>query len=231
MADVVEKKMTRFQTDFFDYDKPKIEASEASQFPYLWIVSELHTYMPCLGGFEQDYFNNIRTRYAYADGDDGFSSYLHHSLLKDTDLIFIITEDNIWQATPAQAKGAIKDYTVPVYEKWKALYGEIVPKRVTVKFDLIGLSKLRELIEDCHKHHDDSLMAIFRRFHNMRRVADDHEVLIRYHSHSNEFACIEHYDGEDHMIRHIIFHGWPETGYLTNGSIQIEPKYGWASHT
>lgn len=231
MADVVEMKMKRFQTDFYNYDKPTIEASKSPQFPYLWIVSELHTWMPCLGDFEEDFFENQRSQYAYAAGDDGISVYLNPYHLKDTDLIFLITEDNIWQVNVNQAKAAIKDYTIPAYEKWKALHGEIIPKRVRVKFDLIDLPKLRELIDDCHKHNDDSLMNIFRRFHHIRRVADDHKVTIRYYAHSNEFACVEYYNGEDHMIYHAIFHGWPETGYQTNGSVQIAPHYGWASHT
>lgn len=231
MADVVEKKMTNFQTDFFNYDKPEIEIAKSSQFPYLWIVNELHTRMPSLGGYEDEFFNNVRIRYAYADGDDGLSFYLNPHCLKDSDLIFLITEDNIRQVDVNQAKAAIKDYTTPAYEKWENLHGEIVPKRVTVTFDLIGLSKLRELVSECHLHNDDSLMGIFRQFHKMRRVADDHTITIKYCWWGNEFACIEHYDGEDHMVRHIIFHGWPETGYQQNGSVQIDPRYGWASHT
>lgn len=29
----------------------------------------------------------------------------------------------------------------------------------------------------------------------------------------------------------IIFHGFPETGYLQNGSVQLEKRYGWSIHT
>lgn len=231
MADVVEMKMTRFKTDFFNYDKPTIEKADSNQFPFLWIVNECHTVMPELGGYEEAFNNSAEIRYAYADGDDMYSFYLSSQYLHDTDLIFLITKDDICPIDVEKAKEAIRDYTIPAYEKWKARYGEIKPKRVTVKFDLIDYSKLREIIQDCHNHNDDSLMEIFRRFHRIRRVADDHTMTIRYRKHANEFACIEHYNGEDHMIRFVIFHGWPETGYMTNNSIQIDPHYGWASHS
>lgn len=231
MADVVATKMTSFQTDFYNYDQPAIEQANPNQFPYLWIVNECHTRMASLGGYEEEFNDNPATRYAYAAGDDSISFYLSPQCLRATDLIYLITEDNICQIDVNKAKEAIRDYTIPAYEKWKALYGEIKSKRVTVKFDLISYSKLREIIQDCHNHNDDSLMNIFRGFHRIRRVADDHTMTIRYHKHSNEFACVEHFNGEDHMIRFVIFHGWPETGYMTNNSIQIDPHYGWASHS
>lgn len=231
MADVVDEVMKNFQTDFTKYDKPAIENAKSTDFPFMWIVSELHTRMVSLGGYEEDFFNNPTTRYAYADGDDGISFYLHPHLLGQKDRIFLIRENYIWEVNVAGAKNAIKDYTIPVYRKWKKLHGEITPKRVTVQFDLIELPKLREIIRDCHNHNDDSLMDIFRHFHKMRRVADDHKITIRYHAYSNEFACVEYYNGKEHMIRFAVFHGWPETGYQQNGSVQIDPRYGWASHT
>lgn len=231
MAGVVAGKMKHYQTDFTEYDKPEIEKAPSSRFPYLWIVSEMHTSLPSLGGYEVDYFNSPRTRYAYANGDDSISFYLNPHYLKDTDLVFIITDNDISEVSVSQAKAAINDYTIPVYLKWKVLHGDIVVKRVSVKFDLIDLVALLQLIRDCRRHHDDSLLQILRGFHRFRRVADDHTITVRYRKHENEFVCIEHYDGEDRMVRYIIFHGWPETGYKTNGSIQIKPKYGWASHT
>lgn len=231
MADVVDEVMKSFQTDFTEYDKPRIESVESKHFPFLWIVSELHTHMISLGIYEEDFFNNLRMRYAYADGDDSISFYFEPRYFKNTDLVFLITEDNIRKIDVKQAKSAIKDYTIPAYEKWKALNGKIEPKRVKVKFDLLSLSKLRELIEDCRKHNDDSLWTILRNFHNRRIYSEDHSITVKYREWDNEFVWIEHYNGEDKIIGHIVFHGWPETGYMTNGSIQIDPRYGWGSHT
>ncbi len=231
MATVVDEVMKRFQIDFTEYDKPIIEKAKPKEFPFMWIVSELHTRLVSLGGYEKKFFDNLPIRYAYANGDDSMSFYLHPPYLNKKDRIFLIRENYIWEVSVNGAKNAIKDYTIPVYRKWKELYGEITPKRIRVKFDLLSLSKLREIIQDCHNHGDDSLMSILRRFHNHRCVAEDHSITVKYREWDNEFVWIEHYDGEDHIIGHIVFHGWPETGYQQNGSVQIDPRYGWASHT
>lgn len=38
-------------------------------------------------------------------------------------------------------------------------------------------------------------------------------------------------DGNTGICGGIVFHGFPEEGYVSNGSIQIEPDYGWHIHT
>lgn len=38
-------------------------------------------------------------------------------------------------------------------------------------------------------------------------------------------------DGLCGLAGGIIFHGFPESGYRENGSVQIEPAYGWQTHT
>lgn len=38
-------------------------------------------------------------------------------------------------------------------------------------------------------------------------------------------------DGSLWMNGGLIFHGFPESGYKTNGSVQLSGSYGWASHT
>lgn len=231
MADVVEDKMGNFHSDFYDFDKPRVEECATKEFPFLWIVSELHTYMISLGSYEENFFNNFSTRNAYADGNDGISFYLDPSILHTTDRLFLITEDKIWEVDVNKAKAAIKDYTTSAYEKWAELNGEITTKRVRIKFDCITLGKLHNLLQDCRNHNDDSLMRIFKQFKRRRAVADDHKIIINYHQCDNEFIYQEYYNGETHMIGGIVFHGWPETGYMTNGSVQLTPEYGWASHT
>ena len=231
MADVVDEVMKKFQTDFTEYDKQTIENAKPTKFPFMWIVSELHTRMVSLGGYKELFFTNPRIRYAYADGDDSMSLYLHPHLLGKNDHIFLIRENYIWKVSVDGAKNAIKDYTIPVYRRWKEMYGEITPKRVKVNFDHLPLTKLRELIQDCRNHNDDSLMNILSRFHRRRLISEDHTITIKYCEWDNEFIWTEHYEGEDHIIGHIVFHGWPETGYQQNGSVQIDPRYGWASHT
>lgn len=38
-------------------------------------------------------------------------------------------------------------------------------------------------------------------------------------------------DGLHGLCGGIIFHGFPETGYKENGSVQLEGSYGWSTHT
>lgn len=231
MVDVVEEKMRRFQTDFYDYDKPRVEECAAKEFPFLWIVSELHTYMISLGSYEEDFFNNFSTRNAYADGNDGISFYLESPTLHTTDRLFLITEDKIWEVDVNQARAAVKDYTIPAYEKWKELNGELIKTYVKIKFEFISFGELRKLIQDCDNHGDDSLLSIFKRFKQRRAVAEDHKIIIGYNPYANEFSYKEYYNGDTRLVGGIVFHGWPETGYQQNGSVQLVPQYGWASHS
>lgn len=231
MGNVVDEEMESFQTDFIDYDKPEIENAASSDFPYLWIVSKFHTRCYSLGKYKDNFFATPSMRYAYADGDDNVSYLLDSHLLDKSDRIFIISEDKICEVGPHGANQAIRDYVIPAVKEWEPLYGKLVPKRVRVKFDLLPYAKLRELIQECRDHNDDSLWSILKRFHNRRCVAEDHKITVKYCAWNNEFVWFEHYNGEDHIIGHIVFHGWPETGYMSNGSIQLTPSYGWASHT
>lgn len=231
MADVVHDVMRRFQTDFAYYDKPEIENAAPSDFPYLWIVSEFHTRCYSLGRYKDTFFSSPAMRYGYAKGEDGVSWLLGPQLLGKKDRIFIISEDKITETDPHGAHEAIRDFVTPAVKEWETLNGKITPRRVRVKFDLLPYAKLRELIQECRSHNDDSLFSILRRFHDFRCKSEDHKITVRYHAHNNEMVWIEHYDGEDRFTGHIVFHGWPETGYMSNGSIQLVPAYGWASHT
>lgn len=38
-------------------------------------------------------------------------------------------------------------------------------------------------------------------------------------------------DGRAGLCGGIIFHGFPETGYKQNGSVQLDASYGWSTHT
>lgn len=55
-----------------------------------------------------------------------------------------------------------------------------------------------------------------------------------YKDHWNEYCFtfyIEREDGTCYLNGGIIFHGFPGSGYNTNGSVMIEPQYGWHTHT
>lgn len=144
----------------------------------------------------------------------------------------MIELDGVREITEKQAREVCRDIVIPVAEKWIKENGPLPTKvQVPVKFFNITLSKIKELIRECEAHNDNSLIEIFRRFHNYRRVAKDQYIQISYNPGYNEFTFCEYTDEKQGLVGGIIFHGWPETGYMVNGSYQMEPTYGWSSHT
>lgn len=230
MEKIVAEVMTSYQSDFENYDKRYIEKAETRQFPIIWIVGKSHIYMLKLGGYKDLFFSNESVRLGYAQGYNEFDCYLN--ITNSGDHIFIIEQNNIREISLDQAKEAIRDYTIPVVKEWEDLNGPL-PKRckVEVKLNNISISKLKELIRDCQKHNDTSLIDLLKRFHRYRKMSSDHYIQVNYNPGYNEFGFCEFIDGRPNMVGGIIFHGWKEIGYMENYSVQLTPHYGWSIHT
>lgn len=228
MRNIVADVMTSFQTDFENYDRPYIESDEC-QFPMIWIVGESHTFMLKLGEYRDIFFNNESARFAYSKNPNVWGYHLEHNT---QDNWFLITKDDISRITPKEAENTIKDYVIPAVKAWEAKNG-LLPKatKLPVKFRNITLSKLKELISDCHNHGDDSLMDCLKSFHRYTRCATNQYIEVNYNSKYNEFTFSEYTNGKKGLVGGIVFHGWPETGYKQNGSCQLTPRYGWDKHT
>lgn len=228
MRNIVADVMTSFQTDFENYDRPYIESDEC-QFPLIWIVGESHTFMLKLGEYRGIFFNNESARFAYSKNPNVYGYHLEYNT---DDNWFLITKEGVTPITLKQAESAIKDYVIPAVKAWEAEYGPLpkVPK-LPVRFQNITLSKLKELIIDCHNHDDDSLMDCLKRFHLYTRCATDQYIEVNYNPGYNEFVFSEHTNGKVGLVGGIVFHGWPEIGYSENGSVQLSPRYGWSTHT
>lgn len=233
MTEIVESTMTSNKSDFYKYDKPYFEKANLDDTPELWIVGELHTYNLWLGTFEEEFNNNEIIRWEYVGGVNSASSTLNYSERnwKD-DKVFLVTSDEVRQINHKQAKEVLRDVMTPVVVKWKEKNGPLPkPRHVDVKFHNITLSQLRGLFKDCEAHGDRSLTNILRRFHKYTRIASDHVIDVFYRKEDNEFTFVECVNGDDRLVGGIIFHGWPETGYLANYAVQIDPDYGWSMHT
>ena len=229
MSNIVANIMTRFQSDYENFDRPYIEKADGSKFPMIWIVGKCHTHLLCLGEYDKHFSENEVARFAYVQGGNPFLSYL---AAVGGDHIFLIEPDGVRGITEKQAREVCRDIVTPVAEKWIKENGPLPTKvQVPIKFFNITLSKIKELIRECEAHDDISLIEIFRHFHNYRRVAKDQYIQISYNPGYNEFTFCEYTNGKQGLVGGIIFHGWPETGYMVNGSYQIEPTYGWSSHT
>lgn len=229
MSNIVADIMTNFQSDFEKYDRPYIENADSSKFPMIWIVGESHTYLLCLGEYEAKFIEDEVIRLAYVQGGNPFFSYFD---AVDGDHIFLIEPDGVREITEKQAREVCRDIVTPVAEKWIKENGPLPTRvQVPVKFFNITLSKIKELIRECEAHNDNSLIEIFRRFHNYRRVAKDQYIQISYNPRYNKFTFCEYTNGKKGLVGGIVFHGWPESGYQENYSKQLIPFYGWQSHT
>lgn len=229
MAEVVEETMEAFQSDFYKYDKATI-MFEGFKFPFIWIVGKSHTHMMKLGNYKEIFFQCENIRYDYQRCHNPWSYFLTESYYAK-DKWFFVSEEGLREIDRNQAKNIIMDYVNPVVEQWKAENGPL-PKLTKIPIKLNGISNdsLKALIYDGHAHGDDSLLQCLKA-RRTPRVAKDHYVEITYDSGWNEFWFSEQVNGQTRICGAIKFHGWPETGYMTNGSIQIDPHYGWSSHT
>lgn len=230
MEAVVDEVMKGYQSDFFKYDQPRIASSDF-KFPAIWIIGEYHTHRLELGNYKDLFFEAESVRYSYARNNNPYAYFIESSNYKN-DRWYLLTEDGMQLINREQAQAAIMDYVTPAVEAWKAENGSL-PKleKVKVVIKNITFSKLKELIADCRSHNNDSLMDCFRLLHNLQRVASDHYVEVSYNSSWNEFIACEYINGKQGVVRGFVFHGWPETGYQTNGSVQLDPRYGWSSHS
>lgn len=99
---------------------------------------------------------------------------------------------------------------------------------------ILGMEEeeLQELIDDCTKHGSPTLQEIIARLtHPGRRRAESHYLRLSYDKEMQKIVVRDVIDGEAFFCCMIVFHGWPETGFKHNGSFQLDPHYGWSSHT
>jgi hypothetical protein len=228
MTAIVEATMTNYKSDFYRYNMNYLKFSP--KFPMIWIVGKTHTYLLQLGEYENWFNTNEGIRYSYARGYDGFSYYFN---VCRTDKIYLIDEQGLREITVSAAREVIRDIVTPVVRKWEAKNGKL-PKnpRVKIKLHNISISHLKEMFAEDDKHDCNSLRNCLNRLQHYAKQSSDHTIEVYYlGDKEHEFAFQETIHGENRLYGHIVFHGYPETGYKCNHSVQISPEYGWASHT
>lgn len=230
METVVADVMKDFQSDFFQYDKPRI-ASLEFKFPAIWIVGASHTHCLEIGNYKDIFYTDERVRYDYLREPNPYYYFTDYSDCSK-DRWFLITKSGLQPINREQAKAAIADYILPAVKSWELENGPL-PKLSKVKVVMHGItfSRLKELFAEGQAHSDNSLRECLKQFHHYRRVSSDQHVKVYYNEKYNEFSFGEYVDGKCRLCGGIIFHGWPETGYQSNNSVQIDPRYGWSSHT
>lgn len=230
MTEIVDGYMTSYQSDFYGSesysgDKSYVE-KEDCKFPMLWIVGKSHTYLLKLGEYEDWILNDPVERYRYvANGESPFGDYVDHPSSRVEDRVFLIEPDKLTELDWFRAKNVIKDVVTPVIERYK----DLLPKRnkVRVQFYDITLNELLTLIRK-----DSSLLTALKRFHSWLQVSENHHIDVFYHKDVQKFWFEEQpNNGIKGLCGSITYHGSPTEGYKTNGSIQLEPEYGWHTHT
>ena len=230
MESVVKEVMTGGQSDYYDHDKPCVEKSKSEDMPMIWVVTPSYTTLLRIGEYAQNYLTDESVRY---DWHNPKGSFLYMYL--DTALnskIYLIGCNNIREIDVVEAQKIINCVVGNAAKKYALKHGKFTDNyKVRVQFRNITLSKLKALIADCKAHNDTSLPTVLRRFHSYRKAAKNHYVSVLYNPDYNEFAFSEIVNGQRRLVGGIIFHGWPETGYQENYSVQLTPSYGWHMHT
>lgn len=232
MAEIVANTMTSFQSDFEKYDKVYVTMEGAKAFPFLWMVAPSHTHLLELAKFKEKFFENEALRYRIVQQNSWYHAYLWPGRGKVTEKIYYVTADDLQEVNVEQAREIMRDIITPVIAAWEQEHEKIPTKsKVRVEFQNISPTQLKELIQDCRYHNNDTLLECLKRFHNYRQCAKDHKIIVKWNSCYQQFSFRELINGEERLSGGIVFHGWPESGYQVNNSVQLDPLYGWATHT
>ncbi len=232
MAEVVANNMTMFQSDFEKYDKAYVLREGVNAFPFLWMVAPTHTYLIELADFQNLYFSNESLRYAMANGSSWMHAYLRERIGEPEEKIFYVTSDGLQEKDINQAREIVRDVVKPVIVKWEREHGAVPTKqKVAVKLENISIEQLKELVLECRAHGNNSLLSCLKRFHDYRQVAKDHKIVVRWSNYDKCFYFTEFINGQSSLCGAIVFHSWPESGYQENGSVMLNPSFGWSTHT
>ncbi len=113
---------------------------------------------------------------------------------------------------------------------------EVIPQEVMTDEIAQALDDLNKEFNQYEPHpynsFQDCIMRILMFELNSQTQDEDNYYVIgsEYGEHCLSFG--EHRaDGRQGLCGGIIFHGFPETGYKQNGSVQLTAGYGWSTHT
>lgn len=233
MTKIVDETMERFHSDFYQYDKQTVRNATPDYFPMIWIVAKSHTHLLLVGELASRFPTEESVRLCYVEEQGEMFSYHFVAFTpKYGDRMFLITEDGISEIGADQGRNVVKDVFTPVVVKWEAEHGKL-PKRtkVKVRFNGITITQLKELFAEEAQHGMATLRNKLHDFQSYTQYATDDKVVLSYDPEARRFIFRFYVHGEERLYGKIVFHGWPETGYMQNGSVQIDPQYGWHSHT
>lgn len=200
--------------------------------PFIWVVWRAGTYLVKTNDEEDvsSLLNNEQYRYLWAQGCGGLS-YIPE--IKDAKYIyypggdiFIKEVDYGWCVNYLSTK------TNTVESNFK-LRGGKFPKDLKIKmhFGYNMLGYVKEQLKYAAEHNDTSLIDSLHRLRKRTKLAPDHYIIVCKDMYERSFYFKERRDTVTFLEGGIIFHGYEDEGYQKNGSVQLEPNYGWSIHT
>lgn len=99
-------------------------------------------------------------------------------------------------------------------------------------FEIMCKERFKGAMELSREHRDQTFSNCMMRLLSYLtwNNADKVQLAGDWDEHCFNFAVLRA-DGSIMLNGGVIFHGFPESGYKQNGSVQIDPSYGWHIHT
>lgn len=182
-----------------------------------------------------DYLSTERGMYMFAQGGDIARGVLDYRKNDDTCNWYIHYEgtNNLvevtWQTCNNLYSGFIKDVLGTLKHE-----GFVMPTdfKIPIHFGEHCFCYVMEQVRYAQQHGDNSLLECLRRLRRYRKVSDYDEIVIYRDYEDRSFQwCHKSRGGNVEINGGLIFHGYPSEGYRENGSVQLEPQYGWSIHT
>lgn len=87
--------------------------------------------------------------------------------------------------------------------------------------------------EEARNHYDNSLDKCVVNLMSWMHPQSQVKTIRVFADHGlHTFGFVEEReDGTQGVKGGIVFHGFPDEGYIQNGSVQLSPTYGWQIHT
>ena len=211
----------------FECDKDYLQKYEGE---FIWLLGTFGTYiMPIAVGHIENSLNNEGYRYSLAQKSvmaDGCLAMTHYKFIhfKDDGSYVFITPEQAAELWEKNKEEAVENF------KKKNGFGLPTDMKIRVRFSCDWRYVLEQL-RYAREHGDDSLMDCLKRSRHCLKLAKDHEMMISSDFSHRSFLFADVVNGKVVMNGGIIFHGYPEEGYMQNGSVQLTPSYGWQIHT
>lgn len=232
MSETVCDVMRSYQIDFYSKDLNLLHDYEGE---FIWQVSPTHTHLSLIdpNKMVKDMETNEYALYDYARNDTWAAACLNCRCSDELIFYYDGKSDMMVQIERDKAIATYnerKDEAIAIYKQQVG----VLPSDLKVRIEFASKEVRSEFIKQvkyAQEHEDGSLMDCVKHFQKYPKHTHDHKFVIYKDMCERCFQFTEYLNGRVGLHGGIIFHGYPKEGYKQNGSCQIEPSYGWSTHT